>query len=322
MISELFHRRRAERFAQLLDQADSGRGRHSRSALDDKLVAELLVSQRLCTMEVTPAADPTPRYRADLRALLMAEAELASAERAVAECATMEMPAVAPAQRRPVAGRIYADASPGSSTNRSRPAVAASAGTGPARRRRLPGTRRTRIAILAGFAAGTLALSGISMASGDALPGDPLYAMKRSAENAQLVLAVSDVDKGQAYLNFARTRGQEATATRSDPGKLLPVLGDLDQQTTTGVRLLADAALNRHDAAILDSVDGFVTEQRPALTNLLRTVSGPDRPRAQQSLDLLTQIAARSAALRATIDCPSSGRSDALGPLPPDCTGH
>jgi hypothetical protein len=321
MISELFHRRRAERFAQLLDQADSGRRRHSRSALDDKLVAELLVTQRLSTLELAPAADPTARYRTELRASLVAAAERASVERAVAECATMEMPAVAPAQRRPVAGRIYADASPGSSTNRSRPTVAA-AGTGPARRRRLPGTRRTRIAILAGFAAGTVALSGISMASGDALPGDPLYSMKRSAENAQLVLAVSDVDKGQAYLNFARTRGQEATATRSDPGKLLPVLGDLDQQTTTGVRLLTGAALDRHDATILDSVDGFVDEQRPALTNLLGTVSRPDRPRAQQSLDLLTQIAARSTALRATIDCPSSGRSDALGPLPPDCIGH
>jgi hypothetical protein len=322
MISKLFHRRRAERFALLLDQADSGRARHSRSALDDQLLAELLVSQRLCALELTPSAGPTPQYRADLRASLVATAERVNAERAVAECATMEMPAVAPAQRQPVGGRIYADASPGSSTNRTRPTAGTSAGTGPARRRRLPGTRRTRVAILAGFAAGTLALSGISMASGDALPGDPLYAMKRSTENAQLVLAVSDVDKGQAYLNFARTRGQEATATHSDPGKLLPVLGDLDQQTTTGVRLLTGAAVSRHDPTILDSVDGFVAEQRPALTNLLGTVSGPDRPRTQQSLDLLTQIAARSTALRATIDCASSGRSDSLGPLPSDCEGH
>lgn len=320
MISQLFHRRRAERFAQLLDQADRGRGRHSRSTVDDKLVGELLVSQRLGAMELSASAGPTPQYRTDLRAMLVATAERDAKARAVAECATMEMPAVAPAQRRPVASRVYADASPGSPTDRTRPS-AASSGTGRTRRR-LPGTRRTRVAILAGFTAGALALSGISMASGDALPGDPLYAMKRSTESAQLMLAVSDVDRGQAYLNFARTRGREATATRDDPGKLLPVLGDLDQQTTTGVRLLTAAALDRHDPGILDAVDGFVAAQRPALTDLLRTVGAASRPRAQQSLDLLTQIAARSAALRTTIACQSSGRSDALGPLPPDCTGH
>jgi hypothetical protein len=308
-------------FAHLLDQADCGRARHSRSALDDKLVGELLVSQRLGTMEFAASAGPTPEYRTELRAMLVATAEREAATRAVAAAATMEMPAVAPAQRRPVAGRIYADASPGSPNGRPRPTVAASGGTGRTRRR-LPGTRRTRIAILAGITAGGLALSGISMASGDALPGDPLYAMKRSTESAQLMLAGSDVDRGQAYLDFARTRGREAEATHSDPGKLLPVLGDLDQQTTTGVRLLTAAALDRHDPSILDSVDGFVAAQRPALTDLLGTVGGQSRPRAQQSLDLLAQIASRITALRAAIACPSSGRSDALGPLPPECTGH
>jgi hypothetical protein len=302
MISQLFHRRRAERLAQLLDQADGGRGRHSRSALDDRLATELIIGQRLATIELRHEAQPAPAFRSQLRATLVATMERQHAERQP----------VAPAQRRPVPGRIYADASPGSIA--SRPA----AGTGATRPRRR-GTRRTRIAIVAGIAAGALALSGMSMASGDAMPGDPLYAMKRSTESAQLVLAGSDVDRGQAYLSFARTRAREATVTRAHPGKLIPVLSDLDEQTTAGVRLLTSAALSHHDAGILDGVDGFVADQRPVLTALRDSVSQRDRPRAQQSLDLLAQIDQRAAALRRGVACAPNGGSDALGPLPPSC---
>jgi Domain of unknown function (DUF5667) len=315
MISELFHRRRAERLARLLDQADGGPRRHSRSSMDDRLVSELAIVQRLTTVEFAPRVEPRAEFRARLRANLVA---------------TTERQPVAPAQRRPVSpvtGRIYADASPGSVASRARtgtattPAPSTVNGNRPAKRR-TPGTRRTRVAILAGVAAGTLALSGISVASGDAMPGDPLYAMKRSTESAQLVLAGSDVDRGQAYLSFARTRAREAAVTRANPGKLIPVLSDLDEQTTSGVRLLTAAALSHRDAGLLDPVDAFVADQRPVLTDLLGTVSTRDRPRAQQSLDLLTQITQRSTALRAAISCTPVGRSDALGPLPPDCTRH
>ena len=68
-----------------------------------------------------------------------------------------------------------------------------------------PGAR-ARGAIVVGVAAGTLALSGVSVASGDAMPGDALYGVKRSTERAQLALAGSDLTRGQLYLDFARTR--------------------------------------------------------------------------------------------------------------------
>ena len=309
MINELFHRRRAERLARLLDQADGGPRRHSRSSVDDRLVNELAISQRLTSIEFAPRSEPSAEFRTSLRANLVA---------------TAQRHPVAPAQRRPAAaGRIYADASPGSMPSRVRTGTAATpapvATANRPAKRRLPGTRRTRLAVLVGFAAGTVALSGISVASGDAMPGDPLYAMKRSTESAQLVLAGSDIDRGQAYLGFARTRAREAAVTRANPGKLIPVLSDLDEQTKSGVRLLTTAALSHRDPAILDAVDAFVADQRPVLTDLLGTVSQRDRARAQQSLDLLTQIAQRSAALRAGISCAPVGRSDPLGPLPPSC---
>jgi Domain of unknown function (DUF5667) len=340
MIIELFSRRRAERFAQLLDQAEGGRGRHSRSPLDEELAGAVVIAQRLGgagradLSEAEPAeaglteADrgktdlraaaarlvhqtrPTPAFRTDLRAMLVAAAERGTAaERQTADDQTPagRRPAgVAPAQRRPAGGRVYADTSPGTVTGRPKAAG--------------PGTRRrTRAAILVGIAAGALALSGMSMASGDALPGDPLYAVKRSTESAQLVLAGSDVDRGQAYLGFARTRGREAAATRTVPGRLIPVLTELDQQTTTGVRLLTSAAVARHDAGPLDAVDAFVAAQRPVVAGLLDTRDQRDRSRAQQSLDLLNRVSDRVRVLRDALACPADGRSDALGPLPAAC---
>jgi hypothetical protein len=315
MIGQLFHRRRAERLARLLEQADGGPRRHSRSPVDDRVADELAIGRRLATLELSRDAGPAPAFRAELRARLVSEAKRPLVPHQSVPQQAAAQP-VAPAQRRPEGGRIYADASPGATSTRVRTGGTRSGGgTTTGTRARRP--RRTRVAIVAGIAGGALALSGMSMASGDAMPGDPLYSMKRSTESAQLVLAGSDIDRGQAYLNFARTRGREAAVTKADPGKLIPVLGDLDSQTTDGVRLLTSAAVSHHDATILARVDAFVADQRPVLTDLLNTVSQPDRPRARQSLDLLTAIGTRATALRKTMACAADGRSDALGPLPP-----
>jgi len=310
MISQLFHRRRAERLARLLEQVDGGPRRHSRSQVDDRVASELAIGRRLATLELSRDAGPAPAFRAQLRARLVAEARRPLVPHQSVPQQAAAQP-VAPAQRRPEGGRIYADASPGAASSRVRSGGSTTTGT------RVRRPRRTRLAIVAGVAGGALALSGMSMASGDAMPGDPLYSMKRSTESAQLVLAGSDIDRGQAYLNFARTRGREAAVTKADPGRLIPVLSDLDSQTTDGVRLLTSAAVSHHDATILARVDAFVADQRPVLTDLLNTVSQPDRPRARQSLDLLTAIGTRATALRRTMACAADGRSDALGPLPP-----
>lgn len=315
MISQLFHRRRAERLAHLLEQADGAPRHHGRSPVDDEVAAELTVGRRLATLELSRDAGPAPAFRAQLRARLVAAAERPLVPHQAVPQQAVQQP-VAPTQRRPEGGRIYADASPGAASSRVRTSGTRSGG-GTTTGTRVRRPRRTRLAIVAGVAGGALALSGMSMASGDAMPGDPLYSMKRSTESAQLVLAGSDIDRGQAYLNFARTRGREAAVTKADPGRLIPVLSDLDSQTTDGVRLLTSAAVSHHDATILARVDAFVADQRPVLTDLLNTVSQPDRPRARQSLDLLTAIGTRATALRRTMACAADGRSDALGPLPP-----
>jgi len=292
----VFHRSRAERFAARLDEADGGRGRHHRQAeLDEEFARLIAVSTRL--RQINPQITPDRTFRTDLRAMLVAAAERENAD------ATVVLPEVA---RRPATtGRLA----------RLRSAPRRLTGT--------PGRRaRTRGAVIAGVAAGTLALSGMSVASGDAVPGDALYGLKRSTERAQLALASSDVSRGQLYLEFAKTRVAEAAAVTSDEASLVGVLGDMDAETRQGVRLLTSAAVSGQNPVALDVIERFVETQREHVSKLL------DETRAQarvlDSLALLDQISERATALRTTLACGAASGSDALGALPRPCgaTSH
>ncbi|SCL63694.1 hypothetical protein GA0070606_3839 [Micromonospora citrea] len=287
MDSDLFSRRRAERFAQLLDEANGGRRHHVRSRADDQLAALVAVGQRLGA--APPAVEVDPEFRTGLRAMLLATAEREG----------IGTPAVAPEPAAAETGR-----------GRLLPAVTA---------RRA----RARGAILVGVAAGAIALSGISAASENAVPGDALYGMKRSTERAQLALTSSDISRGQLFLDFARTRLAEAAALRGDRDGYSAVLDDMDADTRQGVRLLTSAAVQRSDPAALDTVNSFLAGQRRAVGGLLDDGTRADRDRTRRSLALLDAVRKRSDALRAAIACglPAPAGSDALGPAPTACPG-
>ncbi|MEV4464298.1 DUF5667 domain-containing protein [Micromonospora echinofusca] len=288
MDSNLFSRRRAERFAQLLDEANGGRRHHVRSRADDQLTALVAVGRRLTV--APPAVEVDPEFRTGLRAMLLATAEREG----------IGAPAEPSSRRSADAGR-----------SRLLPAVTA---------RRA----RARGAILVGVAAGAVALSGISAASENAVPGDALYGMKRSTERAQLALASSDVSRGQLFLDFARTRLAEAAALRGDEDGFSAVLDDMDADTRQGVRLLTTAAAQRSDPAALDAINSFLTGQRRAVGGLLDDAGRADRDRTRRSLALLDAARKRSDALRAAIACglPAPAGSDALGPAPASCPGE
>ncbi|MEU7589369.1 DUF5667 domain-containing protein [Micromonospora sp. NPDC049230] len=281
----LFSRRRAERFAQLLDEANGARRHHVRSRMDAQLAPVVAVGQRLSTDPPTVEVDQD--FRTGLRAMLLATAEREGlgTTPAATESATTAR------------GRLL-------------PAVTA---------RRA----RARGAILVGIAAGAIAVSGISAASENAVPGDALYGMKRKTERAQLALASSDISRGQLFLDFARTRLGEAAELRGDRVGYSAVLDDMDADTRQGVRLLTTAAAERAEPGSLDTLNTFVTSQRRAVSNLLDGSSRVDRERTQRSLRLLDNIRERSDALRAAIACglPAPTASDTLGPDPNTCPG-
>ncbi|MGQ5259479.1 DUF5667 domain-containing protein [Micromonospora sp. ZYX-F-536] len=284
----LFSRRRAERFAQLLDEANGGRRHHVRSRVDGQLAPLVAVGQRLSVDP--PAVEVNPDFRTGLRAMLLATAE----REGLGTPAAVEPAATRPASTR---GSLL-------------PAVTA---------RRA----RARGAILIGVAAGAIAVSGISAASENAVPGDALYGMKRSTERAQLALASSDISRGQLFLDFARTRLGEAAKLRGDRIGYSAVLDDMDADTRQGVRLLTAAAVQRAEPTSLDTLNTFVTGQRRAVGNLVDGATRADRERTGRSLVLLDSIRERSDALRAAIACglPAPTGSDALGPVPATCPG-
>lgn len=268
-----------------MDEAAGARRHRMRSTFDDSLTGLVSVSQRLADLPVKVEAQQ--EFRDGLRAMLLATAEREGIG------VTAKVPEPSPrtglhSLRRPAG---------------SRPAVS----------RRT----RTRGAIVVGLAAGTLALSGMSAASGDAIPGDALYTVKRSTEKAQLALAGSDISRGQLYLEFARTRLDEAQAVK-DPTGLTSVLDDMDNETVEGIRLLTATAVTRKDTAALDAIDSFTTGQHAAAEKLRASTNGDAHTRATKSVTLLEEIDRRSKALRPLLKCGQSAVSspDTLGPVP------
>jgi hypothetical protein len=292
--------RRAERFAQLLDEANGGRRRHARSRLDAELAELVAVGHRVAS--ASPDVGVDPEFRSGLRAMLVATAERegigATAPGGSRSPASARL-ARSPAERRP-AGR------PATAGNR--PARSANRG-------------RARGAIIVGVAVGAIAVSGMSAASEKAMPGDALYGVKRSTEKAQLALAGSDVTRGQLYLDFARSRAEEAWVVRSDSDGFAAALSDMDADTRQGVRLLTSAAVQRRDPAALDMLEKFVGDQRQRIARVLVEVFDADRERALQSLSVLDAVGKRADALRPALSCGASAGAgtDALGPLPRLC---
>jgi hypothetical protein len=281
---EFLNRRRAERFAELLDET-SGRRHHSHGTADEQLAELVAIGHRLSATRTRVQVEP--EFRVGLRAMLVATAERDGIG------ATASAVETEPGAHAGVRESLF--------------------GSG----RRI----RARGAIVIGVAAGAMAVSGISAASENASPGDALYGVKRSTERAQLAMAGSDDTRGQLSLDFARIRLTEATAMRGDDPAFGGVLNDMDADTKKGVRLLTGSAVNRSQPAPLTTVDGFVTRQRRTIEPVLEKLSPANKERALESVALLDDVHKRTESLRAGLACgtPTPAGTDALGPRLADC---
>jgi hypothetical protein len=285
VISPRFDRRRADRFARLLDGDEVGTRTHRDSEPDAADLAQL--ARRLSGLREAP--DPDPGFRAGLRGMLLAKME-----------------------RDEVGGRSAHAATRAALTGKTQAVRQVPVATG-----------RTRLALLAGVTAGALALSGVSAASTDALPGEPLYQIKRSTERAQLALAGSDHGRGRLYLEFARVRLAEAYAVdpgRDGPDPLPSLLADMDAETREAMRLIGGAAVTHADPESLAVVLSFAAEQRRLLDTLRRTAPPADAAALYDSARLLADIARRADDLRAALlaGCAPTAVDD-LGPVPTAC---
>lgn len=294
-------RRRAEEFARLLDSEDptlphprvsadaSGASAQAESA---EAFAELVgVIDRLDGLggQLMAASRPSQDWHDATRRRLMAVA----AEEGIGVTARHRASAVVPATKRaPVLDDMF-----------------------PKRPR---GGRR--LAIVAALLTGTVAVSGVSAASGDALPGETLYNVKRSTERAQLALAGNDLGKAQLYLEFARTRIQEAAEVVDDEPAVANALNDAAGELRSGTALLGELAVANDDAAPLDYIDLFTNEHRWVLEDLVSELDGEALAAGEELVATLEAAALRSVELREALDCTDAGgASDELGPIPGTC---
>jgi hypothetical protein len=165
-----------------------------------------------------------------------------------------------------------------------------------------------------------VAVSGVSAASGDALPGETLYNVKRSTERAQLALAGNDLGKAQLYLEFARTRIQEAAEVADDEPAVAEALGDAAFELRNGTALLGELAVANDDPSPLDYVDLFTNEHRWVLEDLVSGLDGEALTAGEELVEVLEAAALRSVELREALDCTEAGgASDELGPIPGTC---
>lgn len=120
------------------------------------------------------------------------------------------------------------------------------------------GKLRPRSRLTKGLAAGGLsvgvaagAFGGVAAASGDALPGDSLYGLKRGIEDFKRGLADDDIERGQVFLDQASTRLNEARRLmerdraghldHESLGEIRRALSGMHHDASEGHRLLSAA---------------------------------------------------------------------------------
>ncbi|MBW4715839.1 DUF5667 domain-containing protein [Saccharothrix obliqua] len=192
-------------------------------------------------------------------------------------------------------------------------------------RRHRGGGARGRLAVaLAAALCLVFSLVGMSLLlSRDALPGDALYGVKRTAESATLGLTFGEESKGYKRLEFASARVAEIE-TMADRyrdsgggplGGYLSALTDFDADAAAGSRVLAAHGATA-DRAALDGLRDWATAQSTRLTDLRGRLPSDAAGRTGTSLELLGRIERRAIDLAARTTCPTTDRFDEIGPLP------
>ncbi|MFJ6838728.1 DUF5667 domain-containing protein [Streptomyces sp. NPDC091209] len=143
------------------------------------------------------------------------------------------------------------------------------------------GKLRPRSRLSKGLAAGGLtvgvaagAFGGVAAASSDALPGDSLYGLKRGMEDIKLDLAHGDSDRGELYLDQASTRMSEARRLmergrsghldHESLGEVRRALSGMQHDATEGHRLLHEAYERDGSLGPIQALSAFSRSHREA----------------------------------------------------------
>ena len=161
--------------------------------------------------------------------------------------------------------------------------------------------------------------------SGSALPGDPLYGVRRTVESAAMSLTFGDESKGLKHLGYAADRisDVETLAARhpntadSPAGDYLTAFADFDSDAAAGsTDLTGYASGNGPD--VLNQLHGWATQQSARIGAVDPKLPASVQAAATAGRTLLGRVEARASALLARTSCytVTSGARDDLGVLP------
>jgi hypothetical protein len=186
------------------------------------------------------------------------------------------------------------------------------------------GRRREHSAIgglLVAAAAVLIALGGLGMLlSKDALPGDPLYGVKRAGESTALGLTFGDRAKAEKHLQFAGNRLGELAELKDsggDSADYLTGLTDFETDARAGVVQLTGLATS-DSGEQLASLREWAQESAGRLHAESAAIPAAAMSRFSATQSLLADVETRVTALSRRLGCYSitSGTSDELGALP------
>ncbi|MFD5521824.1 DUF5667 domain-containing protein [Streptomyces sp. NPDC127066] len=143
------------------------------------------------------------------------------------------------------------------------------------------GKLRPRSRLSKGLAAGGLtvgvaagAFGGVAAASSDALPGDSLYGLKRGMEDIKLGLADGDSDRGELYLDQASNRlsearrlmerGRSGHLDHESLGEIRRALSGMQHDASEGHRLLHEAYERDGSLGPIQTLSAFSQSHREA----------------------------------------------------------
>lgn len=115
------------------------------------------------------------------------------------------------------------------------------------------------------------ASAGTALASQSALPGQPLYPVKRAIENVRAGFTTTDSAKGAALLSDAHTRLSEAAKLSrgtDDSAEIAQTLDTFADQAKKASDLLLSNYQQHQDAASIDKLQQFTSESIDQLTAL------------------------------------------------------
>jgi hypothetical protein len=171
--------------------------------------------------------------------------------------------------------------------------------------------RARRIRLVAGTAALVLLGGGIGSAAvaQQAMPGDPLYGVKRGIENVSTNVGVGDDSRGRRELQHATTRLREVQALASEGagvGTVNATLADFAVQSRRGVTLLIASYRKDADAASITTVTSFLTAAGQSIRELAPLLAPDSLKAAVEALATIEQLTRQTVAA-----CPACTYADA-----------